>query len=70
MDASFTEKKFEHALDPVKYGEVYPSKDRIERFYVKKKYAPWSVSWKKYKPVKYTTEKVLSSAKADIDQLA
>jgi len=72
LNSSFVENKPDNKLplEPVQYTEIYPSSDQITRFYVKKKYSQWSLSWKKYKPVKYTAESVLTSSKADIDQLA
>ncbi len=50
------------------FAAEYPNSG-IPRFIVTKEYQNWKVPYPSYAPSKYTSDTVLTSPKADIDQL-
>lgn len=46
---------------------IYPESNDVKRFKVVAKYKSWSVIWKKYSPIKYTSHTALLRPEADLD---
>ena len=60
-------KKVEVADEEFVMDSVYPESNDVKRFKVVAKYKSWSVIWKKYSPIKYTSHTALLRPEADLD---
>ena len=68
MEINTNKEKEEEEDDDEEFtmDRIYPLSS-LERFQVDSKYKSWSVKWKKYSPVKYTSQVALLRPEADLD---